>query len=421
VADSWPPARPAKPLVQFIPSEVVKIGLEELSQQGVDVNNQGIYIESLDGSRIVASHNADVLFNPASVAKLATSTFALWKLGPNSRFATRAAYQGSWNSQMQRIQGDLMVDSDGDPLFRMGEARVFASRLRQAGVRSVSGDLAIAGPFCLNGNYSPEESAQRMEKILRSAGIQIQGTTRLENRDTLMGTRHDQVPSANQPTVLTHSGESGPLILEHRSVPLRDILWHQNAHSVNVIADRLGASLGGPSAMERFLQQEVGISLREMYFTRNSGLDANGLTPRATVKLTRFLYQWLQTRGMNLLDILPAAGVDSGTLSDRFLRPEYRGCVIAKTGTQSSWNEGVSVLAGMLSTRKGQFFFAIYNSHGDIRFYRRWQDLLVKRFLEESGGGVPWKEEAKEPIDIYSAEWNLQISPTVSRHAQSAE
>ncbi len=432
VADSHPPATTPRPPAERRSSQVVQTALEELSLRGLSLDNQGIFIESLDGRTLVASHNADTLFNPASVTKLATSCFALWALGPEFQFRTRACYRGKWDPQQERILGDLIIQSDGDPLLRIGEARAFASRLRQSGVKSVSGNLIIQGPFCLNGKYGVEESAERVETVLKVAGLRIEGDTRVENPTGFLAATQLRGPVGKAHPAVGYAGSAAgtlpqaadrgslPWIIEHRSVPLRDILWYQNSHSINVIADRLGAGLGGPKATEQFLQEQVGIQPQDMYLTSNSGLEANGLTPRATVKLMRFLYQLLIARRMTFADVLPAAGVDTGTLSDRLVKPAYRGCVVGKTGTQNSWDDGVSVLAGILATRNGQFFFAIYNSYGDVRSYRRWQDLLLERFMEEMNGGVPWKLERKDAVDVYySAEWQSQSD---SRTAlQSAE
>ena len=43
-------------------------------------------------------------------------------------------------------------------------------------------------------------------------------------------------------------------------------------------------------------------------------------------------------------DILPVAGIDPGTLEDRYTSPQQRGSVIAKTGTLISTDRGASSL-----------------------------------------------------------------------------
>ncbi|MBD0327596.1 MAG: D-alanyl-D-alanine carboxypeptidase, partial [Pyrinomonadaceae bacterium] len=49
----------------------------------------GVLIESLNHEKLFASHNADEVFNPASLIKLSTSLVALKKLGADYRFRTQ--------------------------------------------------------------------------------------------------------------------------------------------------------------------------------------------------------------------------------------------------------------------------------------------------------------------------------------------
>mgnify|MGYP001594329485 CR=1 FL=1 len=49
----------------------------------------------LDDGTVIASRGADTLFNPASVVKVATSLWALEKLGPDFTFSTRFALVGT--------------------------------------------------------------------------------------------------------------------------------------------------------------------------------------------------------------------------------------------------------------------------------------------------------------------------------------
>lgn len=377
--------QPLEPIA--IPSHALKLSLEQLGPYRLNLSDQGVLIETLDGSFQAADHNSEVLFNPASVTKVITSYFALAKLSPEFRFRTRAAYEGEWNRQAGTIVGNLVLLSDGDPLFRIGDGRAFAARLRNLGLQKVEGDLVVRGPFSVNGAYSRETSARHLREILVNAGVGIEGKLRIED------------PLQTSAEFISKSRL--PWIAEHQSVQLGDILWHTNAFSVNVIADRLGESLGGPEAMKQFLRDELEIPSEDMYFTSNSGLDDNGITPSATVRILRSLYQWLRTHDMVVSDVLPVAGVDDGTLCQRFLKPEFRGAVIGKTGTQNSWENGISALAGVVFTKAGSFFYVIYNSVGDIRFYRDWQDALLERFIEEMGGGVPATLERKEAIDVY--------------------
>src|SRR5918912_2467647 len=56
------------------------------AERGEEPERHGVLIESYDGKRIYAAHNADAPFNPASLVKLATTLVALKRLGRDYRF-----------------------------------------------------------------------------------------------------------------------------------------------------------------------------------------------------------------------------------------------------------------------------------------------------------------------------------------------
>jgi len=60
--------------------------LQTIQDRGQSRDDQGVLLETLDDGQSLASHNADVTFNPASVMKLATSLVALAKLKPDYRY-----------------------------------------------------------------------------------------------------------------------------------------------------------------------------------------------------------------------------------------------------------------------------------------------------------------------------------------------
>src|SRR3989449_11463719 len=137
----------------------------------------------------------------------------------------------------------------------------------------------------------------------------------------------------------------GTSVASHVSESLRDILFYQNAHSTNSIADRLGEALGGPRAVEEFLVKDVGIPQSDVYISHTSGLDFNRITPRATVQLFRELVFWLNLYGLQPQDIMPVAGVDPPTPPTRFTGSGYRGDLVWKTRTLSRTHRGASAPA----------------------------------------------------------------------------
>jgi D-alanyl-D-alanine carboxypeptidase len=178
----------------------------------------------------------------------------------------------------------------------------------------------------------------------------------------------------------------GTKIASHLSSSLRDIVFVQNAHSINQSAERLGEAVGGPRAVEKFLVQEVGLGPAEVSISRTSGLDYNRITPHGTIALMRHLVGWLNLHNMLPEDIMPVAGIDPGTLRGRFTNVESRGAIVAKTGTLPGTEGGVSALAGIAYTTRGPILFAIFNTRGPVATYRRLQDNLVKDLLAECGG-----------------------------------
>ena len=99
------------------------------------------------------------------------------------------------------------------------------------------------------------------------------------------------------------------------------------------MAERLGDSLGGRESVNRQVVSILGIPADEVQFGSLSGLGINRVTPRAMMKILRGLRNELQKNRLSPADIMPVAGIDPGTLEDRFTGLAWKGSVIAKTGT----------------------------------------------------------------------------------------
>lgn len=326
-------------------------------------------IETLYRGQRIASHNADVTFNPASVMKLATSLVALAKLRPDYRYRTNVLADGTIHPALRTLEGDLVVEGGADPMFSSYDAQEVAVQLSRLGISRVSGALRIAGPFYYfatgyHSNLSLETSASKLRAALQRAGITIDGQTAFGEK-------------------------SGTLLLSHYSDPLVAILLYQNAHSNNAVAEVVGASLGGPTAIQNYLVKKCGLSESEIFVGRASGLDFNRITPQATLKVLRALIRVLGDYSLKPEDVMAVAGVDSGTLLRRLGSEEVRGAVVAKTGTLVSLDNGVSTLVGIAYTRgHGPLLFAVFNSRGSVYGYRRLQDQFIERMIAEEGGAL---------------------------------
>jgi D-alanyl-D-alanine carboxypeptidase len=98
----------------------------------------------------------------------------------------------------------------------------------------------------------------------------------------------------------------------------------------------------------------------------------------------------LQRQHLTLSDILPVAGIDPGTLEDRFTGA-WQGSVIAKTGTLVRTDGGASSLVGQMRTASGGvLLFVIMNERGNVLRFRSNQDYLVMQVQNSRGGPKPF-------------------------------
>jgi D-alanyl-D-alanine carboxypeptidase/D-alanyl-D-alanine-endopeptidase (penicillin-binding protein 4) len=109
----------------------------------------------------------------------------------------------------------------------------------------------------------------------------------------------------------------------------------------------------------------------------------NRLSPRATVALLRALERELEPGALSLVDVLPVAGVDPGTLRLRLEGTTDRAAVVGKTGTFGS--VGASALAGVVRTRRyGHVTFAVLNRGLPVLEAQHRQDAFVRALLDAS-------------------------------------
>lgn len=350
-----PPAAPER-----VKSAAEALYLRDLVHNGRDLGNQGFYIESLDGATILADHQSRVAFNPASVIKIATSFAALEKLGANYHFETGFEASGAINKKTKTLTGDLILQATGDPVMSTADVNRLVQQVVKAGVARVTGSLIVQGPFTYASWENTGQAIKKVEALLRKHGVRVaKGAKRGRGSGTLLASR--------------------------LSPSLRDIVFEQNAHSVNRTAERLGEAIGGPSVIQAFLVKSVGIPQNDVLVGRASGLGHNRITPQATVKLLRHMVLWLNFNNLLPEDVLPVAGLDPGTLRTRFRG--YSGSIVGKTGTLPATEGGVSTLAGLAYTQeRGVLLFAIFNTKGDVNSFRRLQDGLLVDLITESGG-----------------------------------
>jgi serine-type D-Ala-D-Ala carboxypeptidase/endopeptidase (penicillin-binding protein 4) len=350
---------------------------------------QGVLIETLDG-KTVSAQSADQAFNPASSIKLATALVALHNFGPQHRFTTGFWTDGSFDKANGTIQGNLYV-SGRDPSFHYEHAVMVARQLNRVGIRTVTGDLIVAPGFTMNFNSSARRSGELLYDTLDTMLRPSEATRAWTYERMALGDQSSlqDVPSvAVMGEVVVGPAASGArLLLTHKSSKLTDILKVLLCYSNNFMAERIGDNLGGPESVRRQLINTLGIQSSEVQFSSLSGLGINRVTPRAMMKIFRGLRSELQKYRLSPADIMPVAGIDPGTLEDRFTGPAWRGSVIAKTGTLIRTDGGASSLVGQMRTAKGDvLLFVIMNQRGNVLKFRENQDYLVMQVQNSRGG-----------------------------------
>ncbi len=348
----------------------------------------GALVQTLKGD-VLLEQNSDQYFNPASVTKIATSLTALEQLGYDYRFNTEIYTNGKIQDKV--LNGDLIVVASGDPGFFYENVFLIAESLNKLGIEKVSGNLLVTSPFYLNFEYSPQQSALQMKTICSAKRwtkpLQTAWERYLKEQNKPEDSVFQGVEIEGQARVISEDNTlEKHLLLTHQSRKLTDLLKIQNDYSSNFMATIIGRSVGGPSAIERFLVNKVGIDDSEVKIETACGLGENRITPNAALKVLRKFYQSVESHGKKMDELLPAAGVDEGTLEERFTNPELRGSVVAKTGTLL--RQRVSALVGVAYTReKGPLFFALLD-RDEVMHARRYQDQFVTNIIYQYGGPV---------------------------------
>ena len=178
------------------------------------------------------------------------------------------------------------------------------------------------------------------------------------------------------------------LLFSHESAKMRDILKVTLCYSNNFLSERLGDMVGGPYAVARLVQQHAGVQPHEFSIQTSSGLGINRVTPNAMMKLLRVLRRDLTAFKMTYADIMPVAGIDKGTLENRFDSDFSTGSVVGKTGTLGNTDGGASSLAGEINTRSGKLLFVIFNQRGSVARFRSFQNNYVSLIQGQLGGAA---------------------------------
>jgi serine-type D-Ala-D-Ala carboxypeptidase/endopeptidase (penicillin-binding protein 4) len=350
--------------------------LKTLGQQGMVASNQGLWLQTDEA--LLVDRQGGQLQTPASLTKVATTLAALKTWGPAHQFKTRLWTMGSVKDGV--LTGDLHIQGDGDPLFVTDEAIALATQLNTLGIRKVTGQLIVSGAFAFNFESNLQTAGEQLKSIWGSgspkSNVAIKG-----------GVVSQAIPE--QP--------EGQLLISHASLPLADVLKMMNVYSNNRIAEALTEQLGGPAILQKIALETGRIATQEIVLKNGSGLGQdNKMSPRAVVGLFQAVQAELGQHQLDLGDVFPVMGQDSGTVKER----KMPGATIVKTGTL--WN--TSGLAGVLQTQRyGSVWFAMMNNGNDFTDgFRKEQDGFLKRLAQYWGGEVTLTQPSsiQDPVAV---------------------
>lgn len=377
---------------------------------------QGVLVETVDG-KIVSSQNENEQFNPASTLKLATALVALKTFGPNHRFATAVWTDGQLDKTTGVINGNLYI-SGRDPSFHYEHAILVARELNTLGIKQVTGDLFVAPGFTMNFSASATRSGEQLYDTLDSTLRRPAAVQAWNYERTLL---NDRASLEKVPSIAVMGGvgvapvaPAAKLLLTQKSSRLVDILKVLLCYSNNFMAARIGDALGGPESVRQQLITQLNLGPEDLRIATLSGLGLNRISPRVMMKVYRALLAELQQHRLTPSAIMPVAGIDPGTLEDRFTGPAWRGSVIAKTGTLLRTDGGASSLVGQMRAANGEtLFFVIMNQRGSVSRFRENQDYLVMLVQNTRGG--------PKAFDYKPSLLTMQLSQTESVLSTSDE
>lgn len=372
--------------------KVINSYLKFLSSQGLKPSEQGIWLQS--GTNLLLNNHGTIPVPAASLTKVATSLAALQTWGVDHQFETLISSTGAIQNGV--LQGDLVIQGGGDPLFLWEDAIALGNALNQLGITRVSGDLVITGSFMMSFRSDIMKSGELLKQALNS---------RSWDNDI----REEFGESGQRPMLeikgKVRIGAAFPkqiLLLKYRSLPLVHLLKYLNVHSQNEMAQMLADNLGGTKVIIEKASSAAQISPNELLLVNGSGLGTeNRISPHAVCAMFATIEKAIHPLNLSIADFFPASGVDrDGTMEDRAI-PNH---AVIKTGTLNQ----VSALAGVVPTRdRGLVWFAVINRGTNILELRHQQELLLQALQKEWGSGI-------DTTMIQPSPW-LKITPPEQR------
>jgi D-alanyl-D-alanine carboxypeptidase/D-alanyl-D-alanine-endopeptidase (penicillin-binding protein 4) len=349
-------------------AEIIANYLQRLSKQGLPPSQQRVAIETEWASLV--DRQGDTPASAASLTKIATTLAAIETWSLDHRFETRFYRTGEIREGV--LQGDLILEGGGDPLFVWEEAIAIGNTLQALGIREVTGDLVITGNFAMNFKTAPLKAGELFQQGLDRS--QWSAEAKKAFQDLPPGTQAPEITISGGVRSAVIRPENARPLLRHQSLTLTELLRQMNIYSNNVMAEMLANLLGGAEAVDAIATRATGVREDEIQLINGSGLGVeNRLSPRTVIAMLQKLERKLADRPIKLADLFPVGGRDTkGTMQWRAI-PKG---VMVKTGTLAR----VSALAGVIPTKeRGSVWFVMMNSGSeDIERFRHRQDEVLQ-------------------------------------------
>ena len=380
------PQRDRDPVME----KVIQEYLQNLAKQGINPQQQGIWIES---SWVKPTGNRESIAIPAaSLTKIATTLAALGKLGAYHQFETKIYVIGEIKNGI--LSGDLIIQGSGDPLFVWEEAIALGNVLNDLGIRQISGNLLVTDKFYMNYESDSGRAAKLLKQALNRELWQQEVTRQYLTLPKT--TPRPQVIIDGAVKLIAQLPADAKFLFARRSLPLAEILKKMNIYSNNKMAQMLTDLVGGASEVAAYTANIIQVAPQEIQLINGSGLgEENRLSPRAVCKMLIEIESLLQSHAIKVTDLFPVAGRDiTGTIQDRKLP---RGTAI-KTGTL----DRVSALAGVINTSdRGDVWFAIVNNGRQVDYFRSQQDQLLQNLVQN------WQLRPENSLQSGQSSWYL--------------
>lgn len=344
-----------------------------LSQLGAPTVSQGVWIQTQD--TLLANHQGNIPLPAASITKVATSLAVLKKLGPDHRFETKIGYIGTL--QNGELNGDLVIEGGADPFFVWEDAITLGNLLNQNGIRKVSGNLIVVGPFYMNYEPDPVTSGTLLQQGFDHTRWPAEAQTQYQ---TLPGdTAKPEVAIAGTIQIAASRPDPVKPLIQHRSLPVAELLKKMNQYSNNAMSEMLADYVGGATQVAQVAAHEAGVPSQEIQLINGSGLGVdNRISPRAACGMFQAIARLLHPQKMTIADIFAVIGTDPGVHNERPLPQKF----VMKSGTLNR----VSSIAGALPTEnQGVVWFAVINGEGDVDQFRSRQETLLQTLMQSWG------------------------------------